>query len=362
MKQNDKILAEARLRWTGLIFEKRVLEVRDEWQQMHADCASSTTVGDILAMYVDPHTPAYIHEQSETVGDILASFDTEAGGIEGDLEKMVDELVKGIMKFADKGQDLKQRPAKQIKKDLKTKVKKETGKDLRNKADMDDDAIAKQEHDKQADELRKALLAIADDLKALQKTFSDAEEKGGGKKAAYKAFKSGHGKAALKKIAALRKLPAAKNAAGGFLGTEAKDQLVKLMQNLVKKFVPYSSTIIDGWKMLKGAKEAGGKIKGIFAKFKKSNAPPEDKFAEYAKSIARGPDKKMGDMAKALQLDDSAEAVIDDRLEIQFIEDYVAKLRDVDPKTPLADVNINDMITKWVKQQGHENIDLEVAA
>ena len=357
MKNDNNIINEARTRWASLVLETQICEVRDEWQRMHEDCPQDVTVGTILEI-IDDRPGRFIYEQ-QTVGDVLDSFDTKSDAIEGDLEKNIGKVVDELMKYAE---DLEGLPYG----DLKANIESAGGdapdnaKKMGTKTEFDEEE-AKELHDQAKEALKQKIIDIANDLKAIVNEFNSNKDAEGPKKAAAMAFKKS-GQPAFEKINALRKDPVAQAAASGYLGTKGKDKLKKVMTDLVKEFVPFGKQMMNAWKMMKGAMKAGGKIKGLFAKFKKSNAEPEDKFADMAAKIARGKDKQMGEFAKVLQLDDNIEAVIDDRLEIKYIEDYVAKLRDIPPETPLADIDINDMITNWVKQQGHENVDLSVDA
>ena len=106
------------------------------------------------------------------------------------------------------------------------------------------------------------------------------------------------------------------------------------------------------------------KLKGFFKKAKAADAPPEEKFADFAKGIARGKDKNMGEFAQALQMNDDLEATLDDRLEIKYIEDYVKQLEDVaksNPDMPIEDIDINKVVGTWVKEE-QPDVDLAVDA
>ena len=368
MKLTNQPIIEARLRWTGFVLEKCILDVRDDWQRAHLNCAPTSTVGSIVETWDELCITRLMGEQAETIGDILAQFDEKAEGLEGDLGEMVDKIADDIMKHADELEKLKDPPKEQLEKGIKAAIEKGTGIELKSNtggkaAEIGkkfDAKQAKEIHDKTRAELREQLVAIAKNLKVMAQAYGDTVEGVGPRRAAVAALKSKEGKAAWEGIKELRKADAAKNAGAGLLGASFKASLLKLMTAMAKNLIPYGSNILDGWKMMKDARSMGGKIKGIFDKFKKSNAPPEDKFAAFAKTVAKGPDKDLGEFADALQLNDDAEKLVDDRLEVKYIEDYVDKLRNMPPETPISEFDINDLITQWVKEQGIEQAAVKV--
>ena len=172
------------------------------------------------------------------------------------------------------------------------------------------------------------------------------------------AFKSPAGKDAISLAKELKDddiVQAAAKAAGG--------ELMKKIVTKVAEFIPFGKQVMDALKMVKGVASIGGKLKGLFKKFKKSKASPQDKFADFAAKVARGPDQDLGEFAKILQLDDDAEEVLDDRLEVKYVKDYVEMIRGVPPETAISDIDINELITKWVKEdEGLANADLSIEA
>jgi hypothetical protein len=350
---------EARLRWASVVLEKRVLEVRDALRLDHLNCAPTSTVADIVETWDELCFRELLSEQDKTIGDILTQFDDKAESLEGDLSSLINQAVAAIMKHVDQLESLKTPPGDVIKKQI-IKVAAVGDFKLSAPGEKEKKKEAAEKRKKIKDDLRAELSDVAQSLTGMVRIYEQNKEEEGGRKAAMMAIRSDDGSEALKKLKTLTQNDAFRAAAMGGIGADIKKAVVPLIKKLVTKIVPYASAIEDGWNMIKNAKKKSKKLMGIFAKFKKSAAPPEDKFAAFAKTVAKGPDKDLGEFADALQLDDDAEKLVDDNLEIKYIEDYVDKLRSMPPETPIADVDINDLITQWIKGQGLEDATLEV--
>ena len=145
--------------------------------------------------------------------------------------------------------------------------------------------------------------------------------------------------------------------------TEALKKAIKKLIEQAIKLIPYGDKLVAGYQMIKKAIEVGGKIKSLFAAFRKTQQSPDEKFGDFVEKIAQGPDNdELGKFGKALQLNDDLEAVLDDKLEAEYIKWYVGELRKVakdNPEKPISDININKLITDWIKQK-YDKADADV--
>jgi len=145
--------------------------------------------------------------------------------------------------------------------------------------------------------------------------------------------------------------------------TSALKQAIKKLVEQAVKLIPYGDKLVAGYQMIKKAVEVGGKIKSLFASFRKSQQSPDEKFADFAEKIAKGPDNdQLGKFGKALQLNDDLEDVLDDKLEAEYIKWYVGELRKIAKDSPdksIADININKIITDWIKKK-YDRADADV--
>jgi hypothetical protein len=131
----------------------------------------------------------------------------------------------------------------------------------------------------------------------------------------------------------------------------------------IASFIPVVKKLKIAWDFTKNVFSIGGKIKSLFQKVKKASAEPQEKLATVAKTLVKGKDEKLGTLGKILQLDDNIESVIDDKLKAEFIQFYTDHLRSIDPNTPIADINVNKMLTDFIKNQyGKPNVNLELTS
>lgn len=145
-------------------------------------------------------------------------------------------------------------------------------------------------------------------------------------------------------------------------GAALKTAMQKIVEQVIKA-IPYGAQIVAGLQMLVKAAEIGGKMWELFKKAQAAKEmSPQDKLAAVAKNIVRGKDEKLGEIGKILQLDDDLEATLDDKLEADFITWYVEQLRSVPPDTPLDQVDVNKVLTGWVKKvYGKPNVQIGLA-
>ena len=306
MSKDDgkKLVAEVRERWAGLVLESGIRDLREEAEELSLMC------------------------ESQTVGDILSVFDEKAGGLDDQFKAIVGDIVSMVTELAEK-----------------------MNPDFFEDVDVDNP-------DQAAKELTEKLMGLGDGFKEMADIYKSKKESDGARAAMGEAFKSSAGREAIEVAKELKDddiVQAAAKAAGG--------ELMKKIVTKVAEFIPFGKQVMDALKMVKGVASIGGKLKGLFKKFKKSKADPQDKFADFAAKVARGKNQELGDFAKVLQLDDDAEEVLDDRLEVKYVKDYVEMIRGVSPDTPISDIDINELITKWVKEdEGLANANLDIEA
>tara|TARA_E500000331_G_scaffold356299_1_gene414198 strand:+ start:2517 stop:3437 length:921 start_codon:yes stop_codon:yes gene_type:complete len=296
------ILQEAKERWAELVFETSLKDLREE---------ASVEIT--------------LNEQ-RTVADILSVFDEKASGLDDKFNAIVGDIVNLIVDFAQK---------------VNPEIFQDT--DVDSPEDASQDLVEK-------------LQDMGKNFKGLSRYYARNKDEMGPRKAAAEAFKSDEGRAAIEDAKELKDnevIQAAAQAAGG--------ELLKKLIGKIAEFVPFGKQIMDAIQLVTSVSKVGGKLKRLMNKFKKSKATPQEKFADFAEKIARGPDQELGEFASILQMEDDIEEVLDDRLEIKYVRDYVAQLRKVDPETPVNRININDVITKWIKDdEGLKQASLKV--
>jgi hypothetical protein len=172
-------------------------------------------------------------------------------------------------------------------------------------------------------------------------------------------------KGTLEHVVGLKKLYNENETFKAMVNTAGFEKLKEFMAKGVElaiKAIPYGGQLVAGAKMLASVAKVGGKIMDLFKKAKAVKADPQEKLAAVAKKLVRGKDENLGEFGKIFQLDDDLEAVLDDKLEAQFVEWYAGKLRELPPETPLERVNVNSMITDWIKKvYGKTNADVAIA-
>ena len=296
----------ARSRWSGLVLEAGIREASADLMLLTESSAAS-------------------------VGDILAQFDDAAS----DLDNKVMDFVKSALKFAN-----------QFTPDA---IEAASGEEV---DDKDVDGIL---------EFFSELKGMFDDVMSAIKSAGDSVKK------QVKAFFKEGGKKILEGFSNLKELYEENKVAQAVfkkIGGEAIKSTIKKLVEKVAPLIPYGGTVLAAAKTLKGVAETGGKLAGMFSRFsKEKNKSPQEKFAEFAAEIARGPDNDaLGDLASILQMNDDIEDILDDKVEVQFVEYYVDHLREIDPSTPIENIDINNMLTDWIKDElGAQEADVAVA-
>ena len=304
------VICEARERWAYIVLREGVRDVLDEARELHL-----------------------LTEAGMTVGDVLSQFDDAAS----DLDNSVMEFVKMAMDFI-----------------------KPFAVDAIQSAAEESDIEAKEEDIDDILEFFSEIRSMFDDVvKAIKKA-------GEGVKDQVKAFFKEGGSKILEAFAKVRELYEKNELAQAVfkaIGGEAIKETVMKLVDKVAPLIPFGGQVLAAAKMMKGAMSIGGKLKSLVSKFKKSKASPQEKFAAFAEKIARGPDNdELGELASILQMNDDIEDILDDKVEVQFVKFYVDHLRGMDESEPIESININTMLTDWIKDElGAKTADVTVA-
>jgi len=265
-----------------------------------------------------------------TVGSVLAAIDDKVSSMDDSLSKLIEAILQMAMEYA---------PDK-----LKNKVK--DNEELQSALSQGKDAVEITGWFKKLVELAKGLKVAWEDAKKAQ---PDSLKKklqhlwGKNKDAMRETFE--HVKSLKDLYESNETFKKMINAAGF---EKLKEFAAKGVEMAIKS-IPYGSQLVAGAKMLVSISKLGGKIMSLFKKAKAADAPPQEKLAAIAKNLAKGKDQDLGEFGKILQMNDDLEAVLDDKLEAQYITWYTDQLRKVAPNTKLSELNINKLVTDWIK-------------
>ena len=274
--------------------------------------------------------PGEVGAVSGTVGGVLAMLDDKVSSMDDSMSKLIEAIISIAVEYA---------PEK-----LKKKV--EENEDIQKAKGAAKDL-------KEVYDWFKELLDMA---KGLKKAWDDAKkaQPDGVKKQLQHLW--GNNKDSIKEVfehvGALKEMYGENETFKAMVNAAGFEKLKEFMAKGVElaiKSIPYGSQLVAGAKMLASVAKLGGKIMTLFKKAKAAKADPQEKLAAVAKNLVRGKDENLGDFGKIFQMDDDLEAVLDDKLEAEFIEWYSKKLRGLPPETPLDSVNVNKVITTWVK-------------
>jgi hypothetical protein len=333
-----------RRRWDSLVLQERIRGVISDLQQECKTLYSSDpflsdvpleerlTLGQFMCMFGDLG-PATGTINEITVGEVLQNFKNKAGELGDKFKVMVTGIIDLITDLASK-----------IKGDDFDEALKEEG--------VDDVGEA-------TNKMTETIFGIKENLEEMWADYKKSKEDMPPKAAMGAAMQGDAGKGAVDNMKEFAGNPVVKLAAKTVAG-----ELFKKFLGQIAEFVPFGKQIVAGAKLVTKGIGAFKKIRGFFKKAKKSAEPPEAKFADFAQSIARGKDKNMGEFANALQMNDDLEATLDDRLEIEYIKDYVEQLETAaasNPDMPIEDIDINKVIGTWVKEK-QPDVDLAVDA
>ena len=323
-----------RLRWESVLLQERI---RDVVADLQYECRNlynndpfladvpleeRLTLGQFMCLFGDlaPDTGT-INEI--TVGEVLTNFKNKAGELGDKFKTMVTGIIDLIMDLAEriKGDEFSE--------------------------SLEDEGVS--DVGEATNKMTEAIFGIKENLEEMWADYKKSKEEMPPKAAMGKAMQGDAGKGAVENMKEFAGNPMTKLAAKTVAG-----ELFKKFIGQVAEFVPFGKQIVAGAKLVTKGIGAFKKLKGFFKKAKKSEEPPEAKFADFAQTIARGKDKNMGEFAKALQMNDDLEAAMDDRLEIEYIQDYVKQLEDAaasNPDMPLEDLDINKVVGKWIKEK-----------
>ena len=273
-------------------------------------------------------------DSSATVGDILAAFDDTVN----DMDNAMSEFLQKIIEFA------KQYAPENIKKMIEQGEEKV--KSIQNYKKDAEEIIA---WFKKLKDLGTALVAAFKEAKGkhpdnakkmLQYLWTQKKDVAQGVIEHFKLLKGMY-----------EKNETFKQCVDKVFGDAFKKTMIALVQQAIK-LIPYGDKIVAAAKLVKNVADIGGKIKDLFASFKKAKASPQDKFAAFAQKIVQGPDNpQLGAIGKAIQLNDKLEATIDDKLEAKFIKAYIETLKNADPATPISKLDANKLIGDFIKKE-----------
>jgi hypothetical protein len=268
---------------------------------------------------------------SGTVGGVLALLDDKVSDMDSSMSKLIDAIVTMAVEYT---------PEK-----LQSKVK--GNEQLQRVAGAAKDLK----------EVVEWFKTLADMAKALKKAWDDSgkAEPDNLKKRLQSLWNKNKDvvKGTLEHIVGLKKLYGGNETFKAMVNAAGFEKLKEFMTKGVElaiKSIPYGGQLVAGAKMLASVAKVGGKIMDLFRKAKAAKADPQEKLAAVAKNLVRGKDENLGEFGKIFQMDDDLEAVLDDKLEAQFVEWYAKKLRELPPETPLEKANVNRLITDWIKQ------------
>lgn len=279
-----------------------------------------------------------LSEAEMTVGDLLASFDNTVNDMDDAMMKFIENIVNFAKEYTpDNVKEMIKKGEKSVKQ-IKSFKK-----------DNDQILLWFKDFGGHAKQL---VAAVKESRSAAEGIKKQLSWMWGNKKDVMKS--------AFEHIGALKEMyeenETFKECVDKIFGAVFKKSMIKLAEEVVK-FIPYGDKLIAGYKILQKTFEIGGKIKDMFASFRKTKASPQDKLASFAEEIVQGPDNdQLGKLGKAIQLDDRLEKTIDNKLEARFIEKYIETLRNADPNTPLSKLSADDMLSQFIEkeQQGVE--------
>jgi len=302
------VICEAQERWAYVVLREGVRDVLDEARELHLLIEAGTTVGDVLSQFddtasdLDNKVMEFVKTAMDFVKPFAAGAIIEAGGPDAE-----EDDIESIVKYFSEIKDM-----------------------------------------------------FADVIKAIKKAGESVKEQ-------VKAFFKEGGTKILEAFSNVKELYESSELAKKIFKAVGGEAIKKTVMKIVDKIaplIPFGGQVLAAAKMIKGAISIGGKLKSLVSKFKKSKASPQEKFAAFAEKIARGPDNdELGELASILQMNDDIEDILDDKVEVQFVKFYVEHLRGMDESKPIESININTMLTDWIKDElGAKTADVTVTS
>ena len=87
--------------------------------------------------------------------------------------------------------------------------------------------------------------------------------------------------------------------------------------------------------------------------YKEGTADVNQVFANIVKDIATAEDNKdtTAGFLKLFNIDDEWQKMLDDKIEIKFIEQMIGSLKNLNPNTSLENINFNSQLVKFLKDE-----------
>ncbi len=126
----------------------------------------------------------------------------------------------------------------------------------------------------------------------------------------------------------------------------------KLGEEIFKSFI---EEILPGFKTFVKVGTFFTKLFTITKKLKaaidSSKLAPEQVLIQMAQEIYSLPDSKetTSGFMGVFNVDDKWSAIIDDKVEMKFIQTTIGELKSLPPNTPVADINFNNMLVNYLK-------------
>jgi len=151
-----------------------------------------------------------------------------------------------------------------------------------------------------------------------------------------------------------------KDIAMNVLSTIAKNETIrgyvvkkvgeKTIQFLIEQVLPAAQTIwkVGSWilKVFKVSKE-------LQTAYKEGTADVNQVFTNIVKDISTAEDNKdtTAGFLALFNIDDEWQKMLDDKIEIKFIEQMIGSLKNSDPNTPLENLNFNAQLVGFLKNE-----------
>ena len=124
----------------------------------------------------------------------------------------------------------------------------------------------------------------------------------------------------------------------------------KTIQFLIDQVLPAAKVFIGAakwlFKVFKVSKE-------LQTAYKEGTADVNQVFANIVKDIATAEDNKdtTAGFLKLFNIDDEWQKLLDDKIEIKFIEQMINSLKSLDPNTSLENINFNTQLVNFLKDE-----------
>lgn len=127
------------------------------------------------------------------------------------------------------------------------------------------------------------------------------------------------------------------------VGEKAMKFLIDQIFPAAKSLISAASWILKVFKVSKDLQKA----------YKEGSADVNQVFQNIVKDIATAEDNKdtTAGFLKLFNIDDEYQKMLDDKIEIKFIEKMIASLKSIPPDTSLEKINFNDQLIDFLKKE-----------